>query len=87
MADSDPEEARRAAEAAAEAFEAWSRTTAHERAHLLQRWADLKARDEQMLARLMAQEMGKPVRESLAEVRICGWVRYLVRGRGQAPGR
>ncbi|GBD29822.1 Succinate-semialdehyde dehydrogenase [NADP(+)] GabD [bacterium HR32] len=69
VADCGPEEARQAADAAVEAFAAWSRTTAHERAEVLQRWAELMLRDEDSLARLMAQEMGKPIRESRGEVR------------------
>jgi succinate-semialdehyde dehydrogenase/glutarate-semialdehyde dehydrogenase len=69
VADSGEAEARAAADAAVTAFEGWRRTTAYERAATLRRWHDLILRQVDEIARLMAQEMGKPVAESRGEVR------------------
>ncbi len=77
VADCGPDEARRAADAAVEAFTAWRRTTAHARAALLRAWGDrlLAAQDE--LAELMAREMGKPVAEARGEVKYAaGFVHF-----------
>ena len=63
------EETRSAINAAAAAFKHW-KTTAHaERAVLLERLYDLMRRHEQDLALLLTLEQGKPVAESLGEIR------------------
>ena len=69
VADCGEEEARAAADAAVAAFDAWRRTTAYERSTILRRWNDLILANVDQIARLMAQEMGKPVTESRGEVR------------------
>jgi len=61
-------EALQAVEAAYNAFEAWSGTTAYERARLLKKYYDLIIENEQELAELMTREMGKPLAEARAEV-------------------
>ena len=68
-ADCGPEQARAAADRAAEAFAAWKRTTAYERSTILRRWMTLIVERTAELARLMAMEMGKPVTEGAGEVR------------------
>lgn len=68
-ADMTAEDAVRAVEAAHDAFATWSRTTAAERAGVLQRWAGLMRVHEDRLAALCTAEQGKPLAESVAEVR------------------
>jgi succinate-semialdehyde dehydrogenase/glutarate-semialdehyde dehydrogenase len=69
VADCGVKEAHAALEASVAAFASWRKTTAYERARLLRAWHALILRDEQDLARTIAQEMGKPVTEALGEVR------------------
>jgi succinate-semialdehyde dehydrogenase/glutarate-semialdehyde dehydrogenase len=67
--DAGPAEARHAAEAAVAAFAQWRATTAYERAATLRRWNDLILTHADELARLISQEMGKPVAEARGEVK------------------
>src|SRR5436305_11812080 len=63
------DETRAAIDAAAAAFKHW-KTEAHaERAALLERWYELMRRHEQDLALLLTLEQGKPLAESLGEIR------------------
>ncbi|MFL5331173.1 MAG: NAD-dependent succinate-semialdehyde dehydrogenase [Gemmataceae bacterium] len=59
---------RRAFDAAAGAFPAWSKTTAYQRASVLKKTADLMRQRADIIARTMTQEQGKPVVEARAEV-------------------
>ena len=68
VADCGEEEAREALEEAVLAFPAWSRATAYERAQVLRRWYERILEHKEPLARLMALEMGKPLKEGRAEV-------------------
>jgi succinate-semialdehyde dehydrogenase/glutarate-semialdehyde dehydrogenase len=61
-------EARRAVEAAAAAFPAWSGLSAWERSRCLRRISDIIRERKEMYARWMTLEMGKPVAEARAEV-------------------
>lgn len=56
------------------AFWDWKRTGFPERALLLKKAALLLRRQADEYARLMAEEMGKPVREGRAEAEKCAWV-------------
>ncbi|CAB3759814.1 aldehyde dehydrogenase [Paraburkholderia humisilvae] len=58
----------RAVDAAQAAFAAWSRRTALERADFLLRLNVLIERDHERLARLLTQEVGKPIREARGEI-------------------
>ncbi|HXG78240.1 MAG TPA: NAD-dependent succinate-semialdehyde dehydrogenase [Methyloceanibacter sp.] len=62
------EDAKRAIDAAARAFPAWSAKTAKERAAILKRWFDLITAETESLAKLMTSEQGKPLAEARAEV-------------------
>lgn len=62
-------EAREALDRAERAFDGWKRTTAYERAAVLKRWHGLIVAHEPVLAELMTVEMGKPLTESVGEVR------------------
>ena len=61
-------ETKRAIEAASQAFPAWSKKAAKERAVLLRRWFELVMANQEDLARLMTLEQGKPLTESRGEV-------------------
>ncbi len=56
------------------AFAEWRGTRFEVRASLLRRVAELLREREDRLARRMAQEMGKPVRQGRAEAQKCAWV-------------
>jgi succinate-semialdehyde dehydrogenase / glutarate-semialdehyde dehydrogenase len=61
-------DARRAIEAAHEAFPAWARKTAKERAAILRRWFELLVAHREDLATLMTAEQGKPLAEANGEI-------------------
>lgn len=61
-------EAEQAIEAAHEAYQTWSKTTAYERATYLQNLYRLLIEHQEELAKLMTLEMGKPLQESRGEV-------------------
>ncbi|MDW7748116.1 NAD-dependent succinate-semialdehyde dehydrogenase [Halomonas sp.] len=66
--DLDAEEAREAVAAAADAWPAWKRRTAKERAALLRAWFEAIMTHQEALARLMTLEQGKPLAEARGEV-------------------
>lgn len=68
VADATDADIDRAVDAAAAAFRAWSRRTAVERADFLLRLNTLIQRDHERLARLLTQEVGKPIREARGEI-------------------
>jgi succinate-semialdehyde dehydrogenase / glutarate-semialdehyde dehydrogenase len=62
-------EARQAIERSVTAFASWKVKTAFERSVVLRKWYELILDDTETLARLMTQEMGKPISESRGEVK------------------
>lgn len=62
------EEANKAIDAAHDAFQSWSQTTAYERATYLKRLYELMIEHRDELAQIMTMEMGKPINESIGEV-------------------
>jgi succinate-semialdehyde dehydrogenase/glutarate-semialdehyde dehydrogenase len=87
VADAGPDEARNAIDAAVDAFAGWRAKTAFERSELLRRWRDAIVRDEATLARLMTEEMGKPIVESRGEVRYAaGFVEWFAEEGKRAYG-
>jgi len=66
-----PDDTAAAVAAAHEAFLEWRGTGFEERAVLMRNAGELLRVREEKLARLMAEEMGKPVREGRAEVAKC----------------
>lgn len=62
------EEANEAIDAAYDAFQMWSKTTAYERAIYLKRLYELMIEHRDELAKTMTMEMGKPINESIGEV-------------------
>lgn len=69
-----PEAVARAVGESAAAFERWKETSFAERSALMTGAAAILRRRSEEYARLMAIEMGKPVRQGRAEVEKCAWV-------------
>jgi succinate-semialdehyde dehydrogenase/glutarate-semialdehyde dehydrogenase len=69
-----PRDAARAVDRSGEAFRRWRTTPLAARSVLMKRAAAVLRRRGEELARLMALEMGKPVRQGRAEVEKCAWV-------------
>src|SRR5688572_14243082 len=67
--DASVEEAKQAVEKSVAAFAVWKAKTPFERAATLRKWYESILKDEVTLARLMTQEMGKPITESRGEVK------------------
>ena len=61
-------ETRRAIDAAKQAWPAWRRKPAKERANLLRKWYELMMANQDDLARIMTAEQGKPLAESKGEI-------------------
>ena len=61
-------EATKAVEAAEQAFPAWAKRTAKERAGILRRWYDLMLENRDDLALIMTSEQGKPLAEARGEI-------------------
>ncbi|KMJ55259.1 succinate-semialdehyde dehydrogenase [Bacillus sp. LL01] len=61
-------EARKAADAAFEAFKEWSHYSAYERAELIRKWHDLIDQKKEEIAEVMTREQGKPFKEALGEM-------------------
>jgi succinate-semialdehyde dehydrogenase/glutarate-semialdehyde dehydrogenase len=74
FAEQSPQEAAAAASRAHEAFKAWSSLGLARRAALLSRAALILRGEKNHLARMMTEEMGKPVLQSIAEVEKCALV-------------
>ena len=70
-----------------EAFVAWRRTSFRERADLMRQAAQILRGHAGDYARLMALEMGKPLRDGIAEAQKCALgLRVLRRARRALPG-
>src|SRR5437762_9510599 len=63
----DAEDTRRAIDAAAAAFPAWSKLAPHKRSHLLMQASACVRENLQDVARLLTAEQGKPIRDSRIE--------------------
>jgi succinate-semialdehyde dehydrogenase/glutarate-semialdehyde dehydrogenase len=69
-------------EATHDAFEHWRKTDLNERSNLLKRLAEGLEKGKESYARLMADEMGKPLTQGRSEIEKCTWVcnYYAVHG-------
>ncbi|CAK8713962.1 Succinate-semialdehyde dehydrogenase/glutarate-semialdehyde dehydrogenase [Candidatus Electronema halotolerans] len=63
------EETLQAIAAAEAAWPAWRNRTAHERSRIIRRWHDLIVENQRDLAVIMTAEQGKPLAESMGEIR------------------
>jgi len=68
VADLTGADARAAIDAAHDAFPAWKKKTAKERAALLRKWFELIMANQEDLAAIMTAEQGKPLAETRGEV-------------------
>lgn len=59
---------------AREAFPAWKKLDIGERAEYMRRLGRVMRKNREEYARIITEEMGKPVRQSLAEIEKCAWV-------------
>ena len=85
--DATVDEAKAALERSVAAFAVWKAKTAFERSAILRRWYELMLKDEDTLARLMTQEMGKPITESRGEVKYAaGFVEWYAEEAKRAYG-
>ena len=85
--DAGPAEARAAIERAVAGFATWKAKTAFERSEVLRKWRDLILKNEDVLARMMTQEMGKPISEARGEVKYAaGFVEWYAEEAKRAYG-
>ena len=85
--DAGPAEARAAIDRSVAAFASWKARTAFERGAVLRRWRDAMLKNEDGLARMMSQEMGKPITEAKGEVRYAaGFVDWFAEEGKRAYG-
>ena len=71
---SNLEEVSRKVKAAREAFTKWKKLDVAERAEYMRRLGRVMRKNREEYARLVTEEMGKPIRQSLAEIEKCAWV-------------
>ncbi len=69
-----PEEAAAAVAKAQETWRVWRTTPFAKRARLMMKTAQILRERKDELARLMAAEMGKPLKQGAAEAEKCAWV-------------
>ncbi|HVP23213.1 MAG TPA: NAD-dependent succinate-semialdehyde dehydrogenase [Conexivisphaerales archaeon] len=74
----------RLAEEADAAFASWRTTPVSDRAELVRSLAGVLRKDRERLARTMSHEMGKPIKQSEAEVDKCAWMAEVMAKEG--PG-
>jgi acyl-CoA reductase-like NAD-dependent aldehyde dehydrogenase len=71
---SKPEEVSAKVKVAREAFVIWKKLDISERAEYMRRLGRVMRKNREEYARLVTEEMGKPIRQSLAEIEKCAWV-------------
>jgi len=69
-----PEDVIRKVKAAREAFAKWKKLDLAERAEYMRRLGRIMRKNREEYAKLITEEMGKPIRQSLAEIEKCAWV-------------
>ena len=85
--DADVNDAQQAIDRSVTAFASWRAKTAFERSDILRKWRDAIVNDEVVIARLMTQEMGKPITESRGEVKYsAGFVEWYAEEAKRAYG-
>ena len=69
-----PEVVSRKVKAAREAFSGWKKRDLSERTEYIRKLGRVMRKNREDYARTVTEEMGKPVRQSLAEIEKCAWV-------------
>ena len=85
--DASVDDAKHAIDKSVAAFASWKSKTAFERSAVLRKWYELILQDEATLAKMMTQEMGKPITESRGEVKYAaGFVEWYAEEAKRAYG-
>ncbi len=85
--DATADDARQAVEKSVAAFVKWKARTAFERSEILRKWRDAILANEDAIAKVMTQEMGKPITESRGEVKYAaGFVEWYAEEAKRAYG-
>ncbi|HEV8388032.1 MAG TPA: NAD-dependent succinate-semialdehyde dehydrogenase [Nitrososphaera sp.] len=69
-----PDQVSKRVKAGREAFASWKKRDLSERTELMRRLGRVMRKNREEYARVVTEEMGKPIRQSLAEVEKCAWV-------------
>ena len=69
-----PEAVSRRVKAARQAFDSWKKRDLTERAELMRKLGRVMRKNREDYSRIITEEMGKPIRQSLAEIEKCAWV-------------
>lgn len=69
-----PEQVNNKVKAGRAAFPKWKKLDLAERAEYMRRLGRVMRKNREEYARLVTEEMGKPLRQSLAEIEKCAWV-------------
>ena len=69
-----PEEAIKYVETAHQAFTVWKKMSLSQRSELMKRASQILIENKEAYAKIMAMEMGKPIRQGRSEVEKCSWV-------------
>jgi succinate-semialdehyde dehydrogenase/glutarate-semialdehyde dehydrogenase len=69
-----PDQVSRKVKAARDAFAKWKKLDLAERAEYMRRLGRVMRKNREEYGRLVTEEMGKPIRQSLAEIEKCAWV-------------
>jgi acyl-CoA reductase-like NAD-dependent aldehyde dehydrogenase len=68
------EDVSRKVRQARDAFAKWKKTELGERSELMRKLGRVMRKNREEYGRLVTEEMGKPVRQSIAEIEKCAWV-------------
>ena len=84
--DSNKEDIDNAVEAAAKAFKTWRKMPAPKRGEIMFKAAEILLRDKEDIAKVMTQEMGKPLSETRGDVQEAIDMGYYAAGEGRRLG-
>ncbi len=73
-ANESPEQVSQKVKAARAAFANWKKLEMSERVEYMRRLGRVMRKNREQYARIVTEEMGKPIRQSLAEIEKCAWV-------------
>src|SRR5262249_13587787 len=71
---STPEQVSQLVRSAKEAFPKWNEVELSERADYMRRLGRVMRKNREEYAKLVTEEMGKPIKQSVAEIEKCAWV-------------
>ena len=75
--ETSPDQVQASLESAQKAQKSWSKLTGVDRGNIMRKWAALIDKNKTKLARLLTEEVGKPINESLGEIDFGNnWLKY-----------